>query len=94
MSLTNVLYSAWTAVPILLLCLSIYLSSLAFYRLFLSPISKFPGPVLAALTSKYEAYYDIVKGGQYTFKIQELHKRYGNDFPIDCTLADPAAERQ
>ncbi|KAH8702676.1 cytochrome P450 [Phaeosphaeriaceae sp. PMI808] len=28
----------------------------------------------------YEAYYDLILGGQYTFKIGELHKRYGPDF--------------
>ena len=55
----------------------VYCLSLMVYRLFISPLSKFPGPVLAALTIYYEAYFDIVKGGQYTFKIRELHKKYG-----------------
>lgn len=26
---------------------------------------------------RYEAYYDLILGGQYTFKIIELHKKYG-----------------
>lgn len=47
------------------------------YRLFLSPISKFPGPKLAAATYLYEGYYDIVKRGKYTFKIRDLHAKYG-----------------
>ncbi|CAG8974551.1 hypothetical protein HYALB_00005824 [Hymenoscyphus albidus] len=47
------------------------------YRLHFSPIAKFPGPRLAAATVLYEAYYDVIKQGQYTFKIQELHKTYG-----------------
>ena len=55
-----------------------YCFSLVVYRLFISPLSKFPGPVLAALTIYYEAYYDVVKGGQYIFKIRELHKKYGD----------------
>lgn len=46
-------------------------------RLFLSPISRFPGPKLAALTRWYEFYYEVVQKGQYTFHIQELHKKYG-----------------
>jgi hypothetical protein len=25
----------------------------------------------------YEFYYDVVLGGQYTFKIKELHQQYG-----------------
>jgi hypothetical protein len=46
-------------------------------RLSFSPLSKFPGPRLAAATLWYEGYYDIVKGGKYIFKIKELHKKYG-----------------
>ena len=49
----------------------------AVYRLYFSPLAKFPGPRLAALTRLYELYYEIVKGGQYTFKIGELHEEYG-----------------
>jgi hypothetical protein len=49
----------------------------AIWRLYFSPIAKFPGPKVAALTMLYEIYYEIVKGGQYTFKIGELHKEYG-----------------
>lgn len=54
-----------------------YLVTLASYRLFLHPLATFPGPKLAAITRYYEAYYDIVKNGEYTFKIAELHKEYG-----------------
>ena len=73
------------AVSILVPSAAAYLLFIAIYRLFLSPLSKFPGPVLAALTIYYEAYYDIVKGGQYTFKIRELHKKYG-DYIILSTI--------
>ncbi len=55
----------------------VYLAGLAVYRLFLSPIAKFPGPRLAALSRWYEFYYDCVLPGQYTFHIQKLHKQYG-----------------
>jgi len=58
----------------------LYLLTLAFYRLYLHPLAKFPGPKLAAVTRYYEAYYDIIKNGQYTFRIAEMHKRYGKDF--------------
>ncbi|OTA88365.1 hypothetical protein M434DRAFT_80333, partial [Hypoxylon sp. CO27-5] len=50
---------------------------LSFYRLFLHPLARFPGPKLAAVSRWYEAYCDVVQNGQYTFKIAELHKRYG-----------------
>ena len=49
------------------------------YRLFLSPLASIPGPRLAALTSWYEFYYDVIKPGQYVFKIKDLHEEYGND---------------
>lgn len=55
----------------------VYLLTLASYRLFFHPLSKFPGPKLAAITQHYEAYYDVVRNGQYTFKIAELHEKYG-----------------
>lgn len=51
------------------------------YRLLFHPLAHVPGPQLAGLTSLYESYYDIIQGGQYVFKIRELHKTYGNISP-------------
>ncbi|KAF9875050.1 hypothetical protein CkaCkLH20_07316 [Colletotrichum karsti] len=59
----------------LLACL--YGLSLVAYRLFFSPLRKFPGPKLAAATFWYEFYYDVYLGGQYSFQIGKLHERYG-----------------
>lgn len=47
------------------------------YELYISPLAKFPGPKLAAVTRAYELYHDIVLSGQYTFKIRDLHAQYG-----------------
>ncbi|KIW00298.1 uncharacterized protein PV09_08188 [Verruconis gallopava] len=48
------------------------------YRLWFHPLAKFPGPKLAALTTWYEGYYDCIGyKGRYTFKLEELHKKYG-----------------
>lgn len=55
----------------------LYVVYCAIWRLYLSPIARFPGPRLAALTHWYELYYDLVKGGKYVFKIRELHEQYG-----------------
>lgn len=57
-----------------------YYGTLVFYRLFLHPLARFPGPRLAAISRWYEGYYDVVQGGQYTSKIKELHKIYGRLF--------------
>jgi len=68
-----------------LLMLSISLSAilvlncigLAVYRFYFHPLAKFPGPKLAAITTWYEFYWDVVKDGKFTFHIYDLHKKYG-----------------
>jgi len=70
---------------VLLVTWFVYVIYGAVYRLYFSPLAKFPGPRLAALTRLYELYYEIVKGGQYTFKIGELHEKYGNKLSIHHT---------
>lgn len=55
----------------------LYLVGLSVYRLYFSPLAKFPGPKLAGLTKWYEFYYDVVLQGQFTFEIQKMHKKYG-----------------
>ena len=69
-----------------LLAFVAYLALLAIYRLYLSPIAKFPGPKLAALSNWYEFYYDVIRQGQFTWHIQELHKQYG-ELPHEATPA-------
>jgi hypothetical protein len=61
-------------VPILFI---IYLLGLALFRLYFSPIARFPGPKLAALTRWYEFYYEVVLRGKFSDHITELHKTYG-----------------
>lgn len=59
------------------LALVIYCLITCIYRLYFSPIAEFPGPKLAALTFWYEGYWDILRQGRYTWKIQDLHRQYG-----------------
>lgn len=59
------------------LIVAAYYASVAFYRLYLHPLAKFPGPKLAAVTRLYEAWYDVVLDGQYTFRIEDMHRQYG-----------------
>jgi hypothetical protein len=61
-----------------LLSLAVWTIYGVIYRLYLSPIAKFPGPKLAALTLWYEFYYNIVLNGQYVFEIKKMHEKYGN----------------
>ncbi|KAK3391156.1 cytochrome P450 [Podospora didyma] len=70
-----------------------YYVTVAFYRLFLHPLARFPGPKLAAISRWYEGYYDVIKGGKYTPKIAELHKEYGpivRISPHELHIMDPA----
>jgi len=65
---------------LLALLFSLFLASIAWvvtYRLFFHPLSKIPGPKLAAISRIYDFYYDCILGGKFVFKIEELHKQYG-----------------
>ncbi|KAJ5086802.1 hypothetical protein NUU61_008109 [Penicillium alfredii] len=44
---------------------------------YLSPLTKYSGPKLAALTTLYQAYYDIYHTGQFFKKLDKLHQEYG-----------------
>lgn len=54
-----------------------YMGILTLYRLFFHPLHKYPGPILAAVTDWYEAYYSIIKKGGLVIEIERLHKLYG-----------------
>ena len=72
--------------------LAVYTLYGAIWRLYFSPIAHIPGPRLAALTWWYEFYYDIILGGQYVFKMIELHKEYGPVIrinPEEVHVGDP-----
>ncbi|KAF3763945.1 cytochrome P450 [Cryphonectria parasitica EP155] len=75
----------WQAVTV---CVVGYCICITLYRLTFHPLSRFPGPKLAAITRWYEAYFDIVQNGQYTWKIEQLHKQYGD--PYELHINDPS----
>lgn len=43
----------------------------------LHPLSRIPGPKLAAACYLPEFYYDVICVGKYTTKIHEMHQKYG-----------------
>jgi len=46
------------------------------------PLSRFPGPKIAAASYLYEAWYDWILVGHYGHKIREMHEQYGTPFPL------------
>jgi hypothetical protein len=72
------------------------ISLLACYRLFFHPLSRIPGPRLAALTTWWEVYENVWRGGHLPFELKELHKIYGLfiEFKIQISgLADTFESR-
>ncbi|OQO06915.1 hypothetical protein B0A48_07481 [Cryoendolithus antarcticus] len=70
--------STFTGVAVLALSsYAVYSLTKLFYRIFLHPIARFPGPRLAAATYLYEAYYDVWRDGQFLFHLDALHDQYG-----------------
>jgi hypothetical protein len=41
------------------------------------PLYKFPGPKLAAASFLYEAWYDLILVGRYSWEIKAMHEKYG-----------------
>lgn len=72
-------YLSWTGIAIAILLYAIlYSAGLVIYRVWFSPLAKFPGPLLARTTFWYGFYYEWVQLGTYYLKIKEMHEKYGN----------------
>ncbi|KAL0958873.1 hypothetical protein HGRIS_014189 [Hohenbuehelia grisea] len=80
--------------PYVLLSPWIFLVACGLWRLFFHPLRKFRGPYQAALTTRYQADFDIIKHGGLLRKISELHKLYGpvvRIAPNELSFSDPQA---
>lgn len=59
-----------------------YVSAVAFHRLWISHLSKFPGPRLAAITFWYEFYYDVWPGTGLVSAGFSLIARFYSPLPV------------
>lgn len=57
--------------------LSMYIATKIIYRLYFHPLSKIPGPKLAAITGYYEFYFNVIKRGTFIWEMERLHETYG-----------------
>lgn len=80
------------SIPPLALSILIYNIVVIIYRLYFSPLAKFPGSKLAAATGWYEFYFDYWKNGKYIFEIERMHQVYGI-LPIHPFMAGSRSER-
>ncbi|TFK39689.1 cytochrome P450 [Crucibulum laeve] len=87
----NLLWNTFLTV----LCWTLFaISVVGIKRLFYHPLSKFPGPPLAALTLWYKAYYDIIMDGGWSEHLEYLHGIYGSIIrvaPGELHFSDPKA---
>ncbi|KAI1180231.1 cytochrome P450 [Nemania sp. FL0916] len=72
-------YPMLPSLPTVALLLLIYFVCVAVYRLYFHPLSKFPGPRLAAITDLWELYQDYIReeSGHLFLELDKLHERYG-----------------
>jgi hypothetical protein len=56
------------------------------YRLTLHPLSRFPGPRVAASTNLYAIYHDLLSQDSLVKHLKSLHDKYGN-WPLGCSMS-------
>ncbi|KAF9875010.1 trichodiene oxygenase [Colletotrichum karsti] len=84
---------SWRTVGTIILIWPVYYVLYLIYNVSpFHPLSKFPGPKIAAASYLYEFWFDMIKGGRYTMKIKEMHEIYGpivRISPDELHCADP-----
>ncbi|KAF7958363.1 hypothetical protein EAE96_001912 [Botrytis aclada] len=77
---SNYFISSHIPLPLQIVVIAVLFTSLccAFQRLYFHPLSKIPGPRLAAATSWYEFYYNAIRDGLYSKSFEQMHTDYNS----------------
>lgn len=70
----------WAIVPVLLAVCHVL------YNIFLHPLRKFPGPVLAGATSYWKAWKEVVLQETMAQELFGLHEKYGRMAPLEILM--------
>ncbi|KAI5785826.1 cytochrome P450 [Geopyxis carbonaria] len=71
----------------------IYIFSICIYRLYFHPLSHVPGPRLAAISTLWQIYWNVIRGGELTSQLPRVCQQYGTVVrigPNDVFIHDPA----
>ncbi|KAJ5662422.1 Cytochrome monooxygenase lcsI [Penicillium maclennaniae] len=69
-------FTMTSTISLVAIALAAYLLWTIFYNLYIHPLSKYPGPKVAACTDLLNLYWTST--GQYYYKLKELHDQYGD----------------
>ncbi|RDW76542.1 cytochrome P450 [Aspergillus mulundensis] len=61
---------------IVFIALVVAVIHLAISRLLFHPLANVPGPALAALSTWYEFYHDVIRNGRYVKRVESMHEEY------------------
>jgi hypothetical protein len=87
---------AWTYYQLPLAAL-VWLTSIVLYRIYLHPLSKIPGPKLAAATHLYITYFNTTGGSKFYLQTEKLHQKYGTLYSrisLACLLIEDRTRYQ
>lgn len=62
---------------VLLICLFLYSLGKVAYLLYLHPLAIVPGPTLAAVSSLWYCYHELLGKGSVYLQIERLHQKHG-----------------
>lgn len=77
---SSIQLNVWSLALILLSFTALYLTAVTSYNLFLHPLHKYPGPLLARASRLWYTWAEIT--GDFHLRTQKAHERYGDVFRI------------